>query len=73
MGETLNVANALLIIGIGYLYLVYGLDQWIATAGIILAVISWSYHGFTDERKKYFKAQIALLEAKTEYYRRKPQ
>jgi hypothetical protein len=69
MGETLNIANAFLLIGVGYLYLVHHLDLWITVGAVILAVVSWSYHGFTDERKKYFKAQIALIEAKTSYYK----
>lgn len=70
MGETLNIANVVLILGVGYLYLVYQLDFTVTILALILAVASWSYHGFSKERKKFYEARNKLLEAKAAYYLR---
>ena len=66
-----NIGSAILISAIGYFYFVYHLSEWIALAGIILAVLTMTYPGFTKERKKKMDAELRLIEAKTEYYRRK--
>ena len=70
MSETLNVGNAILILGCLYFGYTYGFEWWL-TSLILLSVGTWAYHGFTKERKKMFKAQIEMLQAKSEYYRRK--
>jgi len=70
MSETINVGSAILILGIIYFGLNYGWT-WYFYFFIGLAIATWSYHGFSDERKEYFKSQIELTKAKTDYYKRK--
>jgi len=71
MSDLSNIGHAILIIGSIYLHFVYGLDIIITILLCLLAILTWAYAGFTDERKEWFKAYIRMLEAKAEYYRRK--
>jgi hypothetical protein len=71
MVDSYNIGNALLIIGVIYLHLVYGLDIIVTVLLVLLGAVTWAYAGFTNERKEYFKAYIEMLKAKAEYYRKK--
>jgi len=71
MNGSLNIGNAILILGILYFKFVYGLVDWIAAGLILLSLATWAYYGCSKEKKEYFKARNELLKAKTEYYKRK--
>lgn len=70
MGEIINIANVILIISCIYFGLNYSW-AWYLYLFFGLAIGSWSYHAFSNERKEYLKSQIELTKAKTDYYRKK--
>jgi hypothetical protein len=70
MSDGVNIANALLILGSLYFYFTYEKSYWFIVL-IIWGIGMWSFHAYTDLRKRMIQAEIELLEAKAEYYRRK--
>ena len=66
-----NIGSALLILGAGFFYFTYNLNEWIVAAMIILAIATMTYPGFTKERKLQKEATLELTKAKTDYYRSK--
>lgn len=70
MTETLNVGNAILLIGCLYFAYAHGWTVELALLSL-LGAGTWAYHAFYKERKSLLVAELDLLKAKTEYYRRK--
>ena len=66
-----NIGHAILIVGMIYFHLVYGLDAAITFFICLFGFATWAYYGFSDERKEKLKAEIQLLRAKASYYDRK--
>ncbi len=66
----INIGAAILLVAMSYFGFTYGFSWWI-DALMVLAVITWGYYGFSDERNAVFKAKVCLYEAKADYYRRK--
>jgi hypothetical protein len=54
MSEILNFGEAMLLLGLSYLGITHGFSWWIILL-MLLAVTTWSYRGFFDERKENFK------------------
>lgn len=68
-----NLGSAILIIGTAFLHLAYGLDIWVTVGFCLFGLGTWL---ITDDKvkdlaKQKIRAEIALLEAKTDYYHRK--
>ena len=70
MTEIMNLANVILILGSIWFYFNYEKSLWFI-GFILFALFVWSYHAYTNERKALLKAEIELVKAKIEYYRRK--
>ena len=68
---THNIGSAMLILGVIYLATVHGFNGFFALLLVLLAAGTWGYHGFSDERKNKFKAEIHYWEAKAGYYEAK--
>lgn len=78
MSETINIANAMLIIASLYFMTQDFPHNWILWFFILWGCVFWAYHGFSKERKKAFesaeeldRAKISYYHAKEEYYKRK--
>jgi hypothetical protein len=71
MGEINNLANALLILGLIYLYLEHGSDGILTFLLLALAVITWVVPSFSNEKKDYMKAQIEYIRAKANWYNKR--
>lgn len=65
-----NIGQALLVIAATYFYFVYQLNEWFVALAVIFAAATWTYPGFSKERKQLLEAQIEMLKAKTKYYLR---
>jgi hypothetical protein len=70
MSEILNLANAILILGITYFGYQYGWTPF-HFLGIAFAVAFWAYHKGADEDIELKQAEAELIRAKIEYYRRR--
>ena len=66
-----NIGESVLILGVIYLHLVYELNLAVTVILGVLAVATWSYHAWTNERKQGLLAEIELLEAKKDWYARR--
>jgi len=78
MGEIINFANAILILGVLYMYINYSsliiLNMWVRlamAASLVLALLTWSYHGMSNKRKEYLVAKIDCCNARKHYYESK--
>jgi len=65
-----NIGHSLLIIAMFYFGITYGWD-WQKVVLIWFAAITWVVPGLRDESKKKIQAEIELLQARTEWYRRR--
>lgn len=68
---SMNEANAILIIGLAWLYFTFEFDQMFLIAGIGFALGMWSYHALADERKARMVAEIRYLNAKANHFEKK--
>jgi hypothetical protein len=66
-----NIGQALLIIAALYFYYTINLHWVIVLAMCLLATLTWTYPGFSKERKRLIDAQVETLRAKAAYYRSK--
>lgn len=69
MSRTENLAPVILILGALYFYYVLDkLPQLFMWALVLLAVLSWQYHSFHDERKRAYNLHNELTQAKIDWY-----
>lgn len=68
MGNILNVGESIMIVGVLYLHLAYGLNFIVTALLVLFACCTWAYHGYQSERTRLFEAQIRLLDAKAKYW-----
>lgn len=67
----MNEANAIVLIGSLYLYLVHNLDVWTTVFLFIFSIAMWSQHVHTDKKKELLNEQVKLTKAKRENLEKK--
>jgi hypothetical protein len=72
MSDLHNISSVALFAVLGYFYYVYHLGAIFVLLGVALGVVTWTYPSYQKIDRKLKQAQIELLQAKTEYYKRKP-